>query len=386
MTLNEKLGSFYLGRHYDPVARSPLETPVLYDARDLTTHAVCVGMTGSGKTGLGISLLEEAAIDRIPVLAIDPKGDLGNMLLTFPDLAPADFRPWIDEGEAARKGMTPEVYAESTATLWREGLSNWGQDGDRIRRFMDSADRVIYTPGSSSGVPLSVLSGFRAPGEAVRNDDEALQERIGASVSGLLGLLGIDADPLQSREHILLATILNHHWRAGTDLDIAKLIAAVQEPPVVRVGVMDLESFFPADDRSKLAMSLNNLLASPGFSAWMEGEPLDIQRLLWTEAGTPRVAIMSIAHLNDAERMFFVTLLLNEVIAWMRSQAGTTSLRALVYMDEIFGYFPPSAKPPSKTPMLTLLKQARAYGVGVALATQNPVDLDYKGLSNAGTW
>lgn len=386
MTLNEKLGSFYLGRLYDPVARSPLEAPVYYDARDLTTHAVCVGMTGSGKTGLGIGLMEEAAIDRIPIIAIDPKGDLGNMLLTFPDLAAADFQPWIDEGEAARKGMTPDEFAGSTAKLWKEGLSSWGQDGDRIRRFMESVDRVIYTPGSTSGVPISVLSGFRAPGEAVRKDEEALQERISASVSGLLGLIGIDADPLQSREHILLATILDHHWRDGIDLDIAKLIAAVQEPSVTKVGVLDLESFFPADDRTKLALRLNNLLASPGFSAWTEGEPLDIQRLLWREDGTPRIAIMSIAHLTDAERMFFVTLLLNEIIAWMRSQSGTTSLRALVYMDEIFGYFPPSAKPPSKIPMLTLLKQARAFGIGITLATQNPVDLDYKGLSNTGTW
>ena len=386
LPLYEKLGSFYLGRLYDPVARAPGEGTVLYDARDLTTHAVCVGMTGSGKTGLGISLLEEAAIDGIPVIAIDPKGDLGNLMLTFPDLRPEDFRPWIDEGEAARRNLTPDAWAEATAKQWREGLAAWDQDGARIARFAGAAERTIYTPGSTAGLPLSILRSFAAPPAAQRDDAEARQDRVTAAVSGLLGLLGVDADPLQSREHILLATILDRKWQAGEDLDMADLIREVQQPSFDRVGVMDLESFYPSHDRAALAMRINNLLASPGFAAWMEGEPLDIQRLLWTPEGRPRISIISIAHLTDAERMFFVTLLLNEVVAWMRGQAGTASLRALLYMDEIFGYFPPSAVPPSKLPMLTMLKQARAYGVGVVLATQNPVDLDYKGLSNTGTW
>jgi hypothetical protein len=382
----EKLGVFYLGRCYDAAREAVTPDLVLYDAKDLTTHAVCVGMTGSGKTGLCLALLEEAALDGVPAIAIDPKGDLGNLLLTFPDLTPGDFRPWVDEGEAQRKGLTADDLAVRTAEAWRGGLAEWGQDGERIRRLRQAVDLTIYTPGAAAGVPLAILRSLAAPPPALRADADALGERVAAAVSGLLALLGIEADPVQSREHILLSTILRDAWQAGTDFDLAGLIAAVQRPPVATIGVMDLDTFFPAKERFGLAMRINGLLASPGFAAWLEGEPLDIARLLWTPEGKPRVAILSIAHLSDAERMFFVTVLLNEVIAWMRTQSGTPSLRALLYMDEIFGYFPPTANPPSKQPMLTLLKQARAYGLGVVLATQNPVDLDYKGLANTGTW
>ncbi len=382
----EKLGAFYLGRLFDPERDAITPDLLLYDSKDLTTHGVCVGMTGSGKTGLCISLLEEAAIDGVPAIAIDPKGDLGNLLLTFPELRPSDFRPWIDEGEATRKGITPDEYAAKTAELWRDGLADWGEDGARIARLRAAADFAIYTPGSSAGLQLNLLRSFAAPAPELMQDADAYRERLSTAVSGLLALVGLDADPLQSREHILVSNVFDSSWRAGEDLDLPALIHQVQAPPFEKIGVMDLESFFPAKDRTSLAMTLNNLVASPGFAAWMEGEPLDISRLFRTEDGRPRVSILSIAHLSDAERMFFVTLLLNEVIAWMRSQDGTSSLRALLYMDEVFGFFPPVANPPSKTPMLTLLKQARAYGVGVLLATQNPVDLDYKGLSNAGTW
>ncbi|MBD3868127.1 MAG: ATP-binding protein [Acidobacteria bacterium] len=382
----EKLGAFYLGRRYDAAKQEVTDETVLYDAKDLTTHAVCVGMTGSGKTGLCLSLLEEAAIDGIPAIAIDPKGDLGNLALTFPKLRPADFRPWVDEAEAARKGKTPDEYAADRAALWKKGLGKWGQDGSRIARFKDAVDLSIYTPGSNAGLPLRVLRSFTAPPQAVLDDSDAFRQQVTTAVSGLLALLGIDADPLQSREHILLATILQRAWKEGLDLDVADLIRKVQAPEIDRIGVLDLESFFPSKDRGALAMRLNNLLASPGFSSWMEGDPLDVQRLLWTPDGKPKISILSISHLNDAERMFFVTVLLNEVVAWMRTQSGTSSLRALLYMDEVFGYFPPVATPPSKAPMLTLLKQARAYGLGVVLSTQNPADLDYKGLSNTGTW
>ncbi len=382
----EKLGAFYLGRAYDLDAGDVTPDLVLYDAKDLTTHAVCVGMTGSGKTGLCLSLLEEAAIDGIPCLAIDPKGDLGNLLLTFPDLRPEDFRPWIDEGEAARKGVTPDEYAAEVAARWRDGLAEWGQNGARIARLRSAADFTIYTPGSSAGIPIGILQSLAAPPAAMASDGDALRERIAATVSGLLALLGIDADPVRSREHILLSNILEAAWQGAHDLDLASLIAQVQNPPFEKIGVMAVDAFYPTSDRVDLSLRLNGLVASPSFAGWLEGEPLDAQRLLWTPDGKPRVAIVSLAHLSDAERMFFVTLLLNAVIAWMRAQPGTPSLRALLYMDEVFGYFPPTANPPSKTPMLTLLKQARAYGLGIVLATQNPVDLDYKGLSNAGTW
>jgi hypothetical protein len=382
----ETLGVFYLGRPYDLGAKKAGEGLLLYDAKDLVTHAVCVGMTGSGKTGLCLALLEEAALDGIPALVIDPKGDLGNLLLTFPELRPDDFRPWINEDDARRKGVSAEAFATQQAETWTKGLAAWGEDGARIRRLREAADFAIYTPGSNAGLPVSILKSFAAPPPAVRGDAEALGERIGTTVTSLLGLVGVEVDPVKSREQILVSTILRDAWAAGRDLDLAGLIQQIQTPPIKRVGVLDVEAFFPSKDRFALAMTLNNLLAAPGFAAWMEGDPLDVQSLLFTREGKPRVSIFSIAHLGDAERMFFVSLLLNQTLGWVRNQSGTTSLRALVYMDEIFGYFPPVANPPSKPPLLALLKQARAFGVGVVLATQNPVDLDYKGLSNAGTW
>ncbi|MBN1321189.1 MAG: ATP-binding protein [Thermoleophilia bacterium] len=381
----EKLGQFYLGREYD-LSTKEAGGLVLYDSKDLVTHGVCVGMTGSGKTGLCVGLLEEAAIDGIPSIVIDPKGDLVDLLLTFPELRAEDFRPWINQEEAGKQGLTPEDFAQQQADTWRKGLADWGQEPARILRLKESADFVIYTPGSNAGLPVSILKSFAAPGEAVRADDEALHDRIDTAVTSILGLVGVTADPIQSREHILLSSLFQTAWSRGQDLDLASLIRQIQEPPFQQVGVLSLESFYPAKERSSLALLLNNLLAAPTFQSWLEGDPLDIQQMLYTSEGKPRVSIFSIAHLSDSERMFFVSLLLNEVLGWVRAQPGTGSLRAIIYMDEIFGYFPPVAEPPSKKPLLTLLKQARAFGVGVLLATQNPVDLDYKGLANAGTW
>ncbi|MGD9633807.1 MAG: ATP-binding protein [Pirellulales bacterium] len=383
----DQLGSFYLGREHDlKTGETDSSKPLLYDSKHLTTHAVCVGMTGSGKTGLCLSLLEEAALDGVPAIAIDPKGDLGNLLLAFPKLEPSDFRPWIEPHEAARQQMPPDEFAASQAELWRKGLAKWDEQPDRIQKFVDAVDRVIYTPGSSAGIPITVLKSFHAPPQELVADGDAFREQIASAASGLLALLGIDADPVRSREHIFLSNVIERSWRDGRDLDISQLIQQIQRPPFDKIGVVDLESFYAAKDRTQLAMSLNNLLASPSFASWLEGEPLDIQRMLYTPEGRPRLAIVSIAHLDEAQRMFLVTILLNEVLAWVRTQPGTSSLRAILYMDEVFGYFPPLGNPPSKRPMLTLLKQARAYGLGCMLATQNPVDLDYKGLSNAGTW
>ncbi len=382
----EKLGVFYLGSEYDLNAKKLQDSLLLYDSRDLVTHAIVVGMTGSGKTGLCIDLIEEAAIDGIPSILIDPKGDLTNLLLTFPKLRGEDFLPWINPDDASRKGLSPEDFASQQASLWQNGLAQWGESGERIQRMRDAAEVVIYTPGSNAGVPVSILKSFSVPPAEIMEDGELLQERIATTVTSLLGLLNIEADPLQSREHILLSTIIAQMWQQGQDLDLAVLINQIQKPPITKIGVLDLETFYPTKDRFSLVMALNNLLASPGFNAWLTGIPLDIGQILHTPQGKPRVAIFSIAHLGDSERMFFVSLLLNQVLGWMRTQPGTTSLRALLYMDEIFGYFPPISNPPSKQPLLTLLKQARAFGVGIVLATQNPVDLDYKGLSNTGTW
>jgi hypothetical protein len=382
----EKLGSFYLGKTFDAERRALLPDLVLYDAKDLTTHAVIIGMTGSGKTGLGITLLEEALIDKIPVIAVDPKGDLTNLALTFPGMQAADLLPWINPQEALTKGQTPEAFAAAEARKWSEGLTQWGQDLDRIARLKRAAALTLYTPGSSAGAGISLLRRFSVPPDAVMNDADLFNERIETTTGSLLALLDLDTDPLASRDHILVANIFRQAWQEGRSLDLAGLIGAIQKPSFERVGIMDLENFYPARDRFALAMRINNLLASPGFGIWLEGAPLSIPDLLHTPSGQPRASVFTISHLPDAQRMFFVATLLNELLGWMRTQSGTTSLRAILYIDEIFGYFPPVSRPPSKTPLLRLLKQARAFGLGVVLATQNPVDLDYRGLSNTGTW
>jgi hypothetical protein len=382
----EKLGLFYLGKQLDPATRTRTEVPVLYDSADLVTHGVIVGMTGSGKTGLGIGLIEEAALDGIPVLAIDPKGDLANLLLTFPTLSGAEFAPWINQDEARAAGQTPEAYGQAEAVRWTNGLAEWGQDATRVGRLKAAADFVVYTPGSTAGRPISIMQSFKVPAPPVLDDPDLLGDQVTTSASSVLTLAGVDAEPLRSREHILVSTLFAESWKAGRDLDLASLISAVQNPPITKVGVMDMESFFPSRDRFALAMQLNQLLAAPNFAAWQQGDPLSLDALLYSPGGKPRVAVISIAHLDDQERMFFVSLLLNELVGWMRAQRGTSSLRALVYFDEIYGFLPPVANPPSKAPLLKLLKQARAFGVGLTLATQNPVDLDYKALSNCGTW
>lgn len=385
MQVFEQLGVFYLGKIFDAKTQKVADD-LLLDSKDLTTHAVCVGMTGSGKTGLGIALLEEAAIDKIPAIIIDPKGDLGNLLLTFPTLSGNDFLPWVDASEAERNGETLAAYAETVSKKWKEGLAKWDESQDRIQKLRDSSEIVIYTPASQTGIPLSILSSFTAPPKEMLLDTTALRDRVLSVTSSLLGLIGIAADPIKSREHILISTLIDQSWRKEKDIDIRELVQQVQKPPFNKIGALDIDTFFPPKERMNLAISLNNLLASPGFQAWMEGDPLDIDQLLYNKEGKPKLSVISIAHLSDSERMFFVTLLLNQLLGWMRKQPGTSSLRALFYMDEIFGYFPPIAMPPSKGPMLTLLKQARAFGLGLILVTQNPVDLDYKGLSNCGTW
>jgi len=382
----EKLGAFYLGKAYDMAARTRKEDLILYDSKDLNTHAVIIGMTGSGKTGLGIGILEEALIDNIPVIAIDPKGDLTNLLLNFPDLSPEDFRPWVNAQDALNKGLTIDQFAAMQAETWRKGLADWGQEPDRIARLKTKADFAVYTPGSHAGLPVSVLKSFSPPSPVILEDPDLIRQKIQTMATSLLTLLGIEADPIMSREHVLLSNIFETVWSEGKSLDLAGLIHAIQAPPFERIGVMDLESFYPVKERFALAMRMNNLLASPGFESWLEGDPLNIGQMLYTAQGKPRASIFTISHLSDIERMFFVSMLLNEILGWMRTQPGTSSLRAILYMDEIFGYFPPVGNPPSKTPLLTLLKQARAFGLGVILSTQNPVDLDYKGLANTGTW
>ncbi|MBN1888821.1 MAG: DUF87 domain-containing protein [Thermoflexales bacterium] len=382
----ELLGSFYLGAEHDLDSGQSSQTAINYDARDLTTHAVCVGMTGSGKTGLCVSLLEEAALDKLPAIVIDPKGDVSNLMLQFPKLEAQDLQPWIDPDEARRAGQPLEDYAQTAAQAWQAGLAEWGMGPERIRALSESADFNIYTPGSDSGLPVSILGSLAAPALDFERHAESIRERISGTVVALLGMVGIEADPIRSREAILLSNIMEHFWRRDQDVDLTRLITSIQNPPVRQMGVFDVDVFYPQQERFQLAMTFNNLVAAPAFQGWLAGDALDVDKLLYTSTGQPRHSIFYLAHLSDSERMFFVTLLLENVLTWMRRQTGTTSLRALLYFDEIFGFFPPVAEPPSKRPLLTLLKQARAVGLGCVLVSQNPIDIDYKGLSNAGTW
>ncbi len=378
---------FYLGKLFDLQKGALTDEIMSYDPADLTTHAIVTGMTGSGKTGLCVGLLEEAALQGIPAILVDPKGDLTNLLLTFPDLKPADFEPWIDPTNLRRENKTSAQAAEETAATWKKGLSDWGLDGKNVQLLKDAVERTIYTPGSSSGIPVNILASFEAPEADWDANEELLREKISATVTALLTLIGLkDIDPLRSREHILLSNIVETNWRKGKSLDLQSLILQTQDPPLEKLGAFSLNDFFPKKERSELAMQLNNFLASPSFQSWIEGQPLDIQSILYTKDGKPRHSIFFLAHLNDSERMFFITLLYSAVETWMRKQSGTSGLRALVYFDEIHGYLPPVANPPSKPLIIRLLKTARAFGVGIVLTTQNPVDIDYKAISNAGTW
>ncbi len=378
---------FFLGKLYDLAKGKTLDQQVIYDPSDLTTHAIVTGMTGSGKTGLCIALMEEAALKGIPALIVDPKGDLTNLLLHFPDLLPADFEPWIDPEIARRAGQTTEQAGVAASENWKKGLEGWGLGNEQLQALKESVDFTVFTPGSSAGASVNILSSFEAPALSWEENKEILREKISSIITALLGLVGLkDIDPLRSREHILLSNLLEEAWSHGQGLDLPTLIIQTQKPPFDRLGAFPVDSFFPEKDRMDLAMLLNSFLASPSFETWQEGTPLDIQELLFTREGKPRHSIFYLAHLDDNERMFFVTLLFSAVETWMFTQRGTGSLRALLYFDEILGYLPPVARPPSHAPMLRLLKQARAFGVGLLLATQNPVDVDYKALSNAGTW
>ncbi len=377
----------YLGRIYDSPGKQTTEKPLTYDPADLTTHAVVTGMTGSGKTGLCITLLEEAALQGIPALIIDPKGDLTNLLLHFPNLAPQDFQPWIDPEMARRAGKSLDQAASEAALSWRDGLQVWGIGPERLMALKNAVQYAIYTPGSDAGLLVRALSSLTLPPAEERANREILVDKIASTVTALLGLVGLkDIDPLRSREHILLSRIIEDTWNQGKNVDLTELILQTQNPPFDKLGAFPIETFFPQKDRMELAIQLNNILASPSFQVWLEGQELDVHSLLYMADGRPRHSIFYLAHLSDAERMFFVTLLLSAVESWMRTQVGATSLRAILYMDELFGYLPPQSNPPSKRSLLRLLKQARAYGLGLLLATQNPVDLDYKALSNAGTW
>ena len=384
--MGQKPGDLYLGQLLDESSSEPTDAQMQLPSHRLTTHGVIVGMTGSGKTGLGVVLLEEILSAGIPALILDPKGDMGNLLLNFPSFDPQEFQPWVDEGEARRKGMSTSELADDTATLWKDGLSRSGIDPERMEELKRNIDFRILTPGSTAGIPLNVIGDLSPPSLSWDEDGETVRDEIEGLVAGILVMADLDPDPLTSKEHILLSNLVEHAWRNGQSLDLPTLIGQVQRPPLRRLGVFDVDTFFPEKERTKVAMRLNGLVASPSFAEWTQGEPLDIDGLLRAPDGRPRASIVYLSHLSESERVFVVTLLLSKLVTWMRQQSGTSELRALVYADEVMGLAPPTAEPPSKRPILTLFKQARAHGVGMVLATQNPVDLDYKLMSNAGTW
>lgn len=354
-------------------ARSGERVGIAADA--LTTHGVILGMTGSGKTGLGVALIEEALSAGTPVLALDPKGDLANLLLTFPQLRPEDFAPWVGA----------DADPAAVAAQWSQGLADWGLGTEQISALRAGVRMSVYTPGSTAATPLNLVGDLSVPSGA-DPDDEGLVDEVDALTAGLLGLVGVTGDPLASPEHLLVSNLVHAAWAGGESLDLGTLLTRIQAPPMRKLGVMDLDTVIPPERRTALAVRLNGVLATPGFAPWSTGAPLDIQRLLWAPDGRPSLALVSLSHLSDPERQLAVSRILAALVRWFRGQPGSERLRVLVYVDEVAGYAPPTAEPATKQPIMTILKQARAFGVGMVLATQNPVDLDYKALSNAGTW
>ncbi|WP_437662992.1 helicase HerA-like domain-containing protein [Sorangium sp. So ce1182] len=382
---------FTLGRSRplqgDPgaAAARPFELP----AHHLVTHGVVVGMTGSGKTGLVMVLVEEALRSGVPVLMVDVKGDLPNLLFTFPELSPAEFEPWVDPSAAARDGRSTADVAGELAARWRAGLASSGLGPADVAALRARMAPRLLTPGTTAGEPIHVLSALEAPSSLWDEDEEAAREALSASLSLLLRLVGRDPDPARSREHVLLAHLAERRLRGGGAAGLEELLADLAAPPIAAVGALDVDEFFAPKERQALARELNTLLASPTFATWRKGAPLDVAGWLARDAAsgkTPAV-IVSVAHLEDDERLLVLGLLFEQLLSWVRGLSGTSDLRALVVFDEVFGFLPPHpANPPTKRPLLALLKQARAFGVGVVLATQNPMDLDYKALSNAGAW
>jgi DNA helicase HerA-like ATPase len=238
------VSDLFLGFRLDKTGK-PGPDRLTVESGDLTTHAAIVGMTGSGKTGLGVVLIEEALLAGIPCLVLDPKGDMGNLLLTFPDLSAASFRPWVNEDDARSEGLSLDEFAEKTAKVWRSGLESQGLGAERIEALRRAADFTVYTPGSEAGIPLNVVGSLKAPPLSWDSEAETLRDEIEGTVTSLLGLVGIEADPLSSREHVLLANLIENAWRAGQDLDLGTLIGQIQAPPVRKLGVFDVDTFFP---------------------------------------------------------------------------------------------------------------------------------------------
>ncbi len=356
---------------------------LLLPAKHLVTHAAVLGMTGSGKTGLVTVLVEEALRAGIPTLVIDIKGDLPNLLLTFPSSRPEAFRPWLErDGEELSEERLGALLEERRAALARASLTN-----EHIEDFVNETALRVVTPGSSAGEPLHVLSSLERRSSRWDTDPESAQSALSAAVSLVLRLLGRDPDPAKSKEHVLLSVLAERRLRLGEQADIGSLMTDLMNPPLSTIGALPINSFMKRSERQELVGALNSLLASPTFSSWREGASLDVGEWLTTKNGRTPGVVLSVAHLDDEERALVLGVVLEEVLSWVRGLRGSSELKALVVFDEVYGFLPPHpANPPTKRPLVALMKQARAFGVGVVVATQNPMDLDYRALSNAGLW
>ena len=355
-------------------------------ARHLVTHAVVVGMTGSGKTGLITVLVEEALGAGVPAIVIDVKGDLPNLLLTFPSFDPGLLQPWVEAAGEADSAVSLEL-AMTRSEERQKNLAAAGIGAAELGRFCDTTSIRVITPGATAGESLHVLSALERRSSRWDTDPESARNALSAAVSLVLRLLGRDPDPAKSREHVLLSVLAERRLAAGHNADIGSLMQDLTNPPLSQIGALPLNSFLKKRERGNLAAALNNLLASPTFCSWRKGTSLDIADWVAPKNSKTPAVIVSVAHLDEEERVLVLGVLLEEILSWVRGLPGSERLKALIVFDEVYGFLPPHpANPPTKRPIVALMKQARAFGVGVVVATQNPMDLDYRALSNAGVW
>jgi hypothetical protein len=376
---------FKLGQRLGIDGKSPSDYELPPD--HLLTHGVIVGMTGSGKTGLVTVLVEEASSAGIPVLAIDIKGDLPNLLLSFGSFDPAEMTPWVEPEPGDEDGIAdPPIVADAIAQR-RRGLIDAGIDEPELAMFAAKTHVRVVTPGSDAGEPLHLLSALERRSTRWDTDEEGARATLAAAVSMVLRLIGRDGDPGKSREHAFLCVLAEARLKRGSAAPLDALLPELIEPPCESIGALSVEDFIGLRQRRELAADLNTLIASPSFQAWRQGQDLDVAKWMEPVEGKTPVTVISVAHLDDEERMLVLGVIFEEALTWVRSLPGSSRLRGLIVLDEAHGFLPPHpSNPPTKRPLVALMKQARAYGVGCVLATQNPMDLDYRALSNAGFW
>ncbi len=378
--------TFFMGA-VRPLDGSGQAAPLKLPAHHLVTHGVVVGMTGSGKTGLVTVLVEEAIYAQVPVLVIDVKGDLPNLLLTFAASDPAVLEPWVEVPPAEDTPDGRRQFAAGVADRRRGDLGQWGIGDPEIATYNARTHVRVITPGADAGELLHVLSSLERRSSRWDTDVEGASAALSAAISLILRLLGREADPAKSREHVLLSVLAERRLRAGQTADIGALMPEIVSPPVESIGALAVDEFLSKKARKELAAALNTLLAAPSFASWRHGATLDVGSWMTPVNGKTPATIISVAHLDDDERALVLGVILEEVLSWVRGLPGSQRLRAMVVFDEVYGFLPPHpASPPTKRPLVALMKQARAYGVGVVVATQNPMDLDYRVLSNAGLW